>query len=323
MYKTILRRFLVLIPQLFLISVVMFVLAVNMPGDALSGMLDPNLPLATIEQMREDMGLNLPWYQRYINWVGGMLVGDFGRSTAHMQPVLDVIGERIWNTFSLGVYSLFLTYLIAIPLGVLAGKHSGTALDKAIITYAFVALAMPTLVLGIVMIFLFSPIGLGWFPLGGSVSAVVLSTGTPFEIFLNQLHHRTLPAISLSLVSTITIIFMLRANVIDRKASDYVTLARSKGVPSRTIFGKHILRNSLVPVASHIGLAIAFTFGGAVFIEMIFSYPGMGTLFLDSINRRDFPVANVIVMFFAFLTALGVLLSDIILTIVDPRIRIR
>jgi peptide/nickel transport system permease protein len=132
-----------------------------------------------------------------------------------------------------------------------------------------------------------------------------------------------LPALSIAITSTVTIIFMLRSNVIDRKNSDYVTLAKSKGVPTRVIFNKHILRNSLVPIAAHLGVAIALTFAGSIFIEMIFNYQGMGTLFLDSINRRDFPVVNILIVFFASLTAVGVLLSDIILTIVDPRIRIR
>ncbi|MCL1998839.1 MAG: ABC transporter permease [Turicibacter sp.] len=323
MYKTILRRFLIMIPQLFVITLVMFILASQMPGDALTGLLDPNMPLHVIEQMREDMGLNLPWYEQYTLWIAGMFQGDFGMSTTHRRPVEEVIGERIWNTFFLGIFSLTITYLIAMPLGVLAGKYDRTALDKAIAIYIFMALAMPTIVLGIVLIFLFSPIGTGWFPLGGTVSAIVLSSGTPFEIFMSRLHHMALPAITGALVSTIGIIFMLRANIVDKKASDYVSLARSKGVPDRVIFGKHILRNSLIPVASNIGLVIAFTFTGTVFVEMIFNFPGIGRLFLDSISLRDFPVVNVLVLFFAFLTAVGVLLSDIILTIVDPRIRIR
>jgi len=323
MWKTVLRRVLILIPQLIAISLFMFILAANMPGDAISGMINPDLPLEEMERMRENLGLNNPWYIRYIDWIGGIVQGDFGQSFAHRRAVTEVIGERIWVTFFLSLYTLVLTYSIAIPLGVIAGKRSGMVIDKAILTYIFIALAMPTMILGILMIFWFSPIGLDIFPLGGTVDPFTFAHGTQFEVLLSRLYHMTLPAVTGALVSVIGIVFMLRANIIDRKASDYVTFARSKGVPTNTIFGKHILRNSLIPVAAGLGLVIVGMFMGAIFIERIFNIPGIGLLFLDSINRRDFPVANALIIFFAFLTAMGVLLSDIILSIVDPRIRIR
>ena len=323
MWKTVIRRILILIPQFFAISMFIFILATMMPGDAVTGLINPDLPLAEMERLREVHGLNQPWYMRYANWMGGIVQGDFGQSFAHHRAVTEVIGERLWVTFFLSMYTMVLTYLIAVPLGVLAGKYSGTPIDKAILIYIFIALAMPAILLGILTIFWFSPIGLGWFPLGGTVDAFVFAFGTNFEIFISRIYHMTLPAITGALGATVGIIFMLRANIIERKSSDYVTFARSKGVPTTTIFGKHILRNSIVPIAAGIGLVIASLFGGAIFIERIFSIPGIGLLFLDSIMRRDFPVANALIMFFAVLTALGVLLSDIILTIVDPRIRIR
>lgn len=323
MWKTALRRLLILIPQLILISLAIFILAYHMPGDALSGLLDPNLPLEVLNQMREDMGLNNPWYIQYWDWVTGMFRGDFGRSTRHALPVLDVVGERIWNTFFLGTFSIVLTYLIAIPLGVISGKYNNSWIDKGISFYTFVTFATPTIVMAIVMIFWFSPIGLGWFPLSGTVDAIVLSSGTPFEILMNRLHHMALPAITSALVGTTGIIFTLRANIIDKKYSDYITLARSKGVPINTIFGKHILRNSLVPTVASIGLVIVGTLTGSVFVELVFNFSGIGLLFLESIIQRDFPVANFLIMFFSVITAFGVLLSDIILTLVDPRIRIK
>ena len=323
MWKTVARRFLVLIPQLIAISIFIFILAMIMPGDAISGLINPDLPMAEMERMREDLGLNDPWHVRYVTWIGGIMQGDFGMSFAHHRAVTEVIGERIWITFFLSLYTVILTYLIAIPLGVFAGKYSGMAVDKAILIYIFVALAMPTIILGILMIFWFSPIGLGWFPLGGTVDTFVFAWGTNFEIFISRIYHMTLPALTGALVGTIGIVFMLRANIIERKVSDYVTFARSKGVPTRMIFGKHILRNSLIPIAAGLGLVITMMFAGSIFIERIFQIPGIGLLFITSIERRDFPVANALIMFMAFMTAMGILLSDIILTIVDPRIRIK
>jgi len=323
MWKTVARRLLILIPQLIVISIVIFLLAHLMPGDALSGLMDPNIPIAEVEQMREDLGLNLPVHIRYVNWITAAVQGDFGQSFVHRRPVTEVIGERIWTTFTLSLFTAILTYLLAVPLGVLAGRYSGKALDKTILAYVFLALAIPTIVLAILMVFWFSPIGLGWFPMGGTVNPFVNAHGTPFEIIMSRMYHLFLPAITGALVGTIGIVFMLRANIIERKVADYVVFAKSKGVPTRTIFSKHILRNSLIPIAASIGLVITMLFTGTIFVERVFNINGIGLLFLDSVNLRDFSVANALIMMFSVLIALGVLLSDIILSLVDPRIRVK
>jgi peptide/nickel transport system permease protein len=324
MWKTVLRRALILIPQLIAISIIIFILAALMPGDAITGRISPDLPLAEMERLREVLGLNDPLPVRYFEWITNIILHqDFGMSFQHMRPVTEVIGERLWITFFLSLFTLILTYLIAIPLGVAAGRRSGTLLDKGILVYTFVALSMPSLILGILMIFWFSPIGFGWFPMGGSVDPFVFAHGTAGEILRSRMYHMILPSVTGALVSVVGIIFMLRSNIIDRKSADYVVFARSKGVPTRTIFSKHIFRNSLVPIAANFGLVVVGMFMGAIFIERIFHIPGIGTLFLDSIQIRDFPVANALIIFFAALNALGVLLSDIILSIIDPRIRIQ
>jgi peptide/nickel transport system permease protein len=232
-----------------------------------------------------------------------------------------VIGERVANTFWLSLMTLVLTYAIAIPLGVAAGRFKGTIVDKSIMFFIFVALAMPTLVLGILMILFFS-FHLGWFPSGGSVNAIVLAGGDAWEIFLNRVHHMILPATTGAILGTVGIVFMLRANIIERTYSEYVTLARSKGVPTSVIFRRHILRNSLIPVAAGFGFAISGLLTGQLFIEQIFHYPGMGLLFFQSIRAQDFAVVNAIIIIFSALAALGMLISDILLTIADPRIRI-
>jgi len=323
MWKMIVRRFLILIPQLLFISVFVFILGTLMPGDALSGLVDPTLKREDIQAQRELLGLDDPLPVRYINWISKIIFeGDFGQSYTHKRAVTAVIGDRVGNTFWLSLTILILTYLIAIPLGILAGRYGGKWPDKAILFYVFVALSMPTLVLGILMILTFS-FNLGWFPSSGSVNAIVLSQGTDLEILIDRFRHMVLPAMTGALLGTISIIFMLRANIIDRTASEYVKLARSKGVPTRVIFNKHILRNSIIPVTAGIGFAIAGLLMGVLFIESIFLYPGMGSLFFQSILSRDYAVVNALIILFSTLTASGMLISDILLTIVDPRIQVQ
>lgn len=323
MWKMIVRRFLILIPQLLFISVFVFILGTLMPGDALSGLLDPTLRPEDIARQRELLGLDDPLPIRYLDWISGIIFeGDFGQSWTHRRSVTDVIGDRLANTFWLSLAILILTYIIAIPLGIISGRYAGRWPDKTTMFYVFLALSMPTLVLGILMILVFS-FRLGWFPSGGSANAIVLSMGTSWEIFLDRLYHMTLPVLTGALLSTIGTIFMLRANIVDRTSSEYVKLARSKGVPTRVIFNKHILRNSIIPVTAFFGFAISGLLMGVLFIEQIFMYPGMGTLFFQSIVARDFAVVNALILLFSALTAGGMLISDILLTIVDPRIQVK
>ncbi|MCL2839193.1 MAG: ABC transporter permease [Defluviitaleaceae bacterium] len=323
MWKMIVRRILILIPQLFVITIVTFLLGNAMPGDALSGMIDPTVTAEELAHQRELLGLNDPLPVRYLDWITSIIFeGDFGQSFTHRRPVLEVIGERASTTFWLSLMILILTYAIAIPLGVIAGRYKGMVIDKAILLYIFIALSMPTLVLGILNILFFSH-NLGWFPSGGSASALVIASGTPLEVFLNRIHHMILPAMTGAILGVVGIVFMLRANIIDRTYSEYVKLAKSKGVPTGVIFRRHIFRNSIIPLTAGLGFAIVGTLTGVLFIEMIFFYPGMGMLFFNSISSQDFAVVNTLIMIFSALSAIGMLISDILLTIVDPRIRVQ
>jgi len=321
MHKTIIRRLLILIPQLLVISMIVFVLAWIMPGDALQGREDPTLNMEMLERQRELLGLNDPWYQQYARWLGNILRGDFGQSISNASPVLPLIGQRLTNTFWLALMTLILIYIIAIPLGIFAGRYNDRIADRAIGVYTFFALALPTVVFGIVLLLVFG-FRLQWVPIRGSVTLEAHAAGG-IQYLLSRLHHMILPAVTGALLGTIGIIQYLRGEIIAYKSSDYVMTARSKGTPENKIYSRHILRNALIPVASNAGLAIVGLFSGAVFIENVFSFPGMGRLFLDSIITRDFTVVNALILLFAFLIAVGVLLSDIFLATLDPRIRIK
>ncbi|KGR73673.1 oligopeptide ABC transporter permease [Ureibacillus sinduriensis] len=319
MWKTIVRRFLIMIPQLFVLSLIIFILAKNMPGDPFTGLITPQTDPARIVELTEKAGLNDPWYVQYMRWVGNAFQGDFGLSYTYKRDVADLIGERALNTFWLSLLSVLLLYLIAIPLGILAGRYQNSRLDKTIVMYSFVTYAIPTFVLGLIFLFLFG-YKLEWFPTSGSVD-VQYDPGT-FSYFWNKIYHIVLPSITYAILGTTGIIQYLRSEIIDAKAMDYVRTARSKGIPMRKVYSKHIFRNSLLPIAAFLGFTITGLLGGSIFIETIFGYPGMGELFVSSILSRDYSVITALVMLFGFLALLGSLLSDIIMSIVDPRIRI-
>ena len=321
-WKTIARRLLILIPQLLVLSIIIFLLAQLMPGDALRGLITPAMTADQVAHLRYIHGMDNPWYIQYVQWLRNIVVNrDFGNSLSHLRPVTDIIGETLANTMRLSFLTTIFTYMLAIPLGILAGRKSDTFIDKTIMVYTFVALSLPTVVLAIVNLMIFG-FTLNWFPTSGSVDVRAVAAGG-WTYFTSRLHHLILPAATLAVLSTIGIIYFLRSEIIDHASSDFVLTARSKGVPEKKIYTRHILRNSFLPIASTIGFVVSGLFAGSIFIETTFSYPGMGQLFINSIIGRDFPVANALIMFYAVLTVLAILISDIIVTFIDPRIRIK
>ncbi|EMY8535012.1 MULTISPECIES: oligopeptide ABC transporter permease [Bacillus] len=321
MWKFILRRILIMIPQLFILSVLVFLLAKAMPGDALTGaeMANPKADPKVLEEQREKLGLNDPVTTQYLRWIKNAVQGDFGVSYAHKMQVTDLIGERLGNTISLAIVILILTYIIAIPLGVISGRWNDTWGDRLITLYNYLGFATPLFIFGLIMLFLFGfqfPI----FPTGGSVDPQI-DTGT-FAYYVSKFNHLLLPALSGALIATVGTVQYLRSEIIDTKHKDFVRTVRAKGVPESKVYSRHILRNSFLPIAAFLGYEITGLVTGALFLENIFSYPGIGQLFIQSMGQRDFSVVTAIVLFTGFATLLGTLLSDIILSIVDPRIRI-
>ncbi|MGE6487685.1 oligopeptide ABC transporter permease [Paenisporosarcina sp. NPDC076898] len=319
MWKTIIRRVLVMIPQLFVLSLLIFIMAKFMPGDPFTGMITPDTDPARIEELRMEAGFYDPWYQQYFNWIVNAANGDFGKSYTYKVAVADLIGDRALNTLWLSLLSVFLLYLIAIPLGVLAGRFQNSFLDKMVVLYSFISYAIPVFVLALIFLFFFG-YKLQWFPTSGTVD-IKYDSGTLGYLW-SKIYHILLPAITFALLGTTGVIQYLRTEVIDAKSMDYVRTARSKGIPINKVYTKHIFRNSLLPIAAFLGFTITGLLGGSIFIETIFGYPGMGQLFIQSISGRDYSVITALVMLFGFTTLLGSLLSDIIMSIVDPRIRI-
>ena len=312
---------LILIPQMIVLSLALFLMADAMPGDAIWGLAGPEASPEEVAALIEAHGLDGPWYQQYISWVSNIIRGDFGRSLFHGRPVVDIINIRIRNTMWLSLFSTIFTLVIAIPFGIIAARYVGKWQDRSILMYCFISSAVPAIALAILSIWIFALI-LNWFPMGGTVD-VLISPAETFRILLSRLHHVMLPSLVLAVVGNFGTIYTLRAQIVDNSASAYVVTAKSKGVPTRTIYYKHIMRNSLIPFAQGLPFLIIGLVTGSIMIERIFSFHGMGDLFLSSIQVRDWPVVNAIAMFYGFLTIIGILSGDIILTLVDPRIKIK
>lgn len=319
MWKTILRRLLLMIPQVIILSVLIFLIAQQMPGDPFTGLINPNQDPAVIEKMREAAGLNDPWYTQYFRWVGNALKGDFGQSFIYKLPVSTLLAGRIVNTAWLSLLTVVLTYLIAIPLGMLSGRYQNSILDKIVVVYNFFSFAVPVFIFALIMLFVFG-YTLHWFPTGGSQSTDSLSG---FAAFTDRVYYLILPALSQALLGTAVTIQYLRSEVIDSKNLDFVRTARSKGVPTNKVFSRHIFRNASLPIASQMGYEITALISGSVVIEKIFAYPGVGKLFIDAITQRDYAVITSLTLILGLATLIGTLLSDIIMSIVDPRIRIQ
>lgn len=320
MWKMIVRRIIIMIPQIILLSVLVFLLAKSMPGDALTGLLDPNINPKIMEEKRAQLGLDKPWYEQYADWVGKAIQGDFGQSFRSKMPVTQLIGERLGNTFWLALATLILTYLIAVPLGILSGRYNDTLADRLITGYNYFGFAVPLFIFALLMLWMFG-YQLGWFPTSGSVAPGSVPGTTQYVA--SKIYHLLLPAVSMALIQTTVTVQMLRSEIIDTKYKDFIVTARAKGASESRIYNHHILRNSLLPIAAFFGYELTGLVGGTIFIESIFSYPGMGQLFLLSIQVRDFSVVISLVLFYGIASIIGTLLSDLILGAVDPRIRIK
>ncbi len=307
-------------PILIMISVVVFALALAMPGDALSGQIDPqNANPEYIEEMREQLGLNDPVHVQYGRWMAGVVQWDFGRSTVHKMGVTDLIGERLPNTILLSVMSLIITYVLAFIMGRYAGRHPYTIGDYSIQGINYLMLAIPSFVAALFAIFIFS-FQFGLFPSSGSVGSGV-TPGT-LDFWISKLHHTFLPALVLGALTTASYTQFLRNDIIESSQKDYVRTARAKGTPENEIYNKHILRNSIIPIVTLFGFDIASIIGGAVIVETVFSYRGIGELLISSIERRDSAVVIAITLMLSIATLVGNLLADLLYGVIDPRIRV-
>lgn len=315
MLTYIIRRVLVLIPTLFLITVISYFIMRLCPGDPVQTMyFDPTIDPAQIAIVREKLGLNDPLHLQYFRWVARFVRGDMGRSFAYNLPVWKLLKVRIGPTAVLMGMSLLVAYLFSIPIGTISAIKKYTPLDYTITTFAFFGLSMPNFWLGLLLIWLFA------------VILKILPSYGMYSLFggggiIDLVKHLILPVFVLGTMYMAAVTRYMRAQVLEVLNEDYIQTARAKGLAERIVIFKHMLRNSLIPIVTLFGLQLPALFGGALITEQIFSWPGMGFFYFKAISSRDYPIIMAILTIVSVLTLLGNFAADLTYGVIDPRIR--
>jgi ABC-type dipeptide/oligopeptide/nickel transport system permease component len=298
------RRALLLVPMAFVISAVVFWAMRMIPVDPASLILGPWATPEQKELARVKLGLDQPVYVQYSIFMGNALHGELGQSIRSGKDVTELIRETLPNTLLLGMIAVVVIHVVAIPLGVISAIKHNTVVDQIAMIVALVGIGIPAFWLGLLLILLFS-VHLGWFPAVGSGSW----------------RHLVLPAVTLSLEGMALTARMTRSSMLEVLGQDYVRVARAKGLHERRVLYGHALRNAAIPIISLLGLRLGWLVGGAVVVEQIFTWPGMGRLLVESILARDYPVAQAILILLGVSVILANLLADALYALLDPHVR--
>lgn len=320
MKQYIIRRLLQMIPTMIGITIIVFAITTLVPGDYITAQQNPSMTAEKAAQLREIYGLDKGPVERYFVWVGNMLTGNMGDSLQHKRPVTDVIGDYVWNSFIIAFLSLILSWIIAIFSGVFSAKFQYSFFDKIITMAIFVCMSLPSFFIGLVLI-KFLAIDLKLFPVGGMTTAG--QAGSTWDIILDIGYHSIMPVLVLTMLSTGSLTRYFRTSMLEVIRQDYIRTARAKGLKERTVIFKHALRNAMLPAITLMGFELPALFGGAIILEKIFVWPGVGQVYLESITMRDYPFMLGFTIFMAALTLLGTLLSDVLYGVADPRIRLK
>lgn len=317
MGQYLLRRLLVAIPTLLIISFVIYAILALAPGDPLASLAaNPAVPPSVRANILRQMGLDQPWYFRYFKWLTALARGEWGYSFASKVPVTLLIRQRLPQTLWVVGIAYIVAILIAVPIGILSAVKQYSFFDQLATTFAFVGFSVPTFFTGLLFILLFS-IKLRWFPMIYSSTLRV----TDLQSFTQQLKQMALPVAVLALNGSADITRFMRSSMLDNLPQDYVRTARAKGLAEQSVVMRHVLRNSLIPVVTLIALGIPTIFAGAIITEQIFRVNGLGALLVSSIQTSDTPVVMALTFIFAILVVFFNLVADILYGFLDPRIR--
>ena len=324
MLRYLAKRILMLVPLLLGITLITFTVIHLAPGEPVEMQLamNPKVSKESRQRMREFYGLDKPLHVQYISWLNRLAHLDFGRSFApDNRPVLDKIKERLPVTISLNLIALVIEFGLAIPIGILAAIHRNSLLDKGITIFVFLGFAVPTFWLALLLMYFFG-VKLGWLPISG-----LHTLGSQYWGFLQRTwdlaKHLVLPVAVASFGSLAGLSRFMRSTMLEVIGQDFITTARAKGLPERTVIFRHALRNALLPVITLLGFSLPGLIGGSVIFETIFAIPGMGQLFYMGVMARDYPLVMGILVIGAGLTLVGNLLADLLYAVADPRIRTR
>lgn len=327
MLKYIVKRLIHLIPVIIIISIVLFGLLKAMPGSPERFMVqcpEGQSPAAcelARQEFRDRYRLDDPLPIQYFFWAGNLLQGDLGDSAYYQRPVTDVVGTFIINSIYLNVVSIIVSFLIAIPIGIISAVKRYSLFDNFWQIFSLLGISMPSFFFGILLIYLFS-MQLGWFPLSGMTDPRTYHPSKDFFYWIDVLHHMFLPATVLIIGSLAGTIRYVRSAMIDVIRQDYIRTARSKGLSEKVVIYSHAFRNALIPVVTLIAFSIPGLFSGATIIETIFNWPGIGRILIQSLQRRDYSLVLAMNMFYAVLALLSNLLMDLGYAIVDPRVKL-
>ncbi|MEX1908948.1 ABC transporter permease [Janibacter sp. Y6] len=335
MLRFIVRRLLQLVLVVFVLSILLFAWLRALPGGVVSAMLGERATPESRAALTAELGLNDPLPVQYWRFLQRALQGDFGASTSVQvgRPAMEVFLERFPATIELALGAMLIALLLAIPLGYIAARRRGSALDNLSVVGSLVGVAVPVFFLAFLLKYYFS-IKLGWLPVSGRQDVGDATRVTGFFVLdgiltrewdasLDALKHLVLPSIALASIPFAMIFRITRASVLDVLDEDYVRTAQSKGLGSRVIRGRHVMRNALLPIVTAVGLQTGALLGGAVLTETVFNFPGIGQALSQSFSSRDFAVLQVIILAAAIVYVLVNLVVDVLYAVIDPRVRTR
>lgn len=308
MWRPIAVRIVDSIPTLFLVLTLVFVAMRVLPGDPAIAVLGENATAEQLEQFRRKIGLDMPIWQQYLNFIVQSLTFSFGNSFANNFSVAQLVWLNLPYTVELTIAATIIGTLLAIPLGVAAAVHRGKATDSTSRIFSLIGYAVPDFFLGAVLLIVFA-LQLSWFPINGGG-----------EGFVDRLWHLALPALALGLIKAAFVSRLTRSSVLEVSGKDYVRTARAKGASERRVIYRHALRNALMPIVTGLGLSILTTLSGSIAIELIFGRPGLGNMLIGAIETRDYPVVQAGITVFSLFVVFLNLAMDIIYTLIDPRV---
>lgn len=303
------RRLLQMVPVALGVTILVFFMVHLIPGDPARTMLGARATDQAVAQLRHEWGLDRPLMEQYWLFMKRLAQGDLGDSLFYDTPVLSLIFERVWPTVWLIAYATVLALLISVPLATLAATRKDGSVDQLVRAIPLFGLGMPPFWIGIVLILLLG-LRVPLFPVGGYGDG-----------FLGHLYSMFLPGLTVALFLTPILIRSLRASLLTVLESDYITTARSKGIPEWQVLLRHAVRNAIISTVTVLGVNIAFLIGGTLVVEKVFALPGIGALMVDSIFNRDFPVVQGVTLVFAVLVVLVYLITDVVHSLLDPRVR--
>jgi peptide/nickel transport system permease protein len=309
-FRFVLYRPLQLLPVLFGISIVSFVLIHAIPGDPVRAIIGPKATPEVIERVRAQYGLDQPVFVQYLRFLENLAQGEIGRSIVYKMPVVGLVAERFEATVFLLGFAVVLALCLTVPLAITAALSRGRRPDHLIRMLSTAGLGFPAFWLGIMLMIVFS-VWLGLFPVSGYG-----------EGFLDHLHHLFLPALAIALALSAILTRNLRASLLAELDADHIAAARAKGLPARWIFVHHVFRNALIPTVNLLGVNLGWLIGGTVVVESVFSVPGLGSLMVKSIFARDYMVVQAITLAFACATVLVNFVVDVVTVALDPRIEL-